>query len=276
MSDHPNAYEKNQVSEIKKWQNQEPGIVTKALGFLSAPLVWGIRQIVPESAIRGALNFSCLAASALTDTEDILRAAKEKNRAVSSIGDLSAVDLEISDQIAESVHNWALVIAGTEGGITGVMGLLGLAVDIPAVITFSLRTIKKIGICYGFNVKTQEEELFVLQILSAAGANSLAEKTEAIVALKMIYNTVEKITWIKINEAAAAKVLSKEGFIMAVKNLAKQLGINLTKRKVLQTIPVIGGGIGAAVNADFIGGVTWAARRMYQKRWLEKNGCVVE
>ncbi|MBB3263870.1 DNA-binding transcriptional regulator YhcF (GntR family) [Azospirillum sp. OGB3] len=73
-------------------------------------------------------------------------------------------------------------------------------------------------------------------------------------------------------EVAAEQTLSREAALVALRSLAKQLGINLTKRKALQAIPIIGAGVGAAVNGSYIRDVGWAARRAYQERWLaDKN-----
>ena len=79
------------------------------------------------------------------------------------------------------------------------------------------------------------------------------------------------MTWKKIAERAAQQQLSKEGAIIAVRNLAKQLGINITKRRALATIPVIGAIVGASANGWFIKDVGWAARRAFQERWLLDN-----
>ena len=40
--------------------------------------------------------------------------------------------------------------------------------------------------------------------------------------------------------------------ILSIKQAAKMIGINLTKRKSLQSIPVIGSGVGALMNGSFI------------------------
>lgn len=59
--------------------------------------------------------------------------------------------------------------------------------------------------------------------------------------------------------------------IVSVRQAAKLIGVNLTKRKASQSIPFIGGAVGAALNASFINDIAWAARRSYQRRWLEDN-----
>jgi EcsC protein family len=82
---------------------------------------------------------------------------------------------------------------------------------------------------------------------------------------------VLKQTFKAMGEKAAAMPLGREAAIIALRNLARQLPVNLTKRKLLQTVPVIGGGIGALVNGKFMDDIAWAARRAYQERWLRER-----
>lgn len=64
--------------------------------------------------------------------------------------------------------------------------------------------------------------------------------------------------------------------IVTVRNIARSLSINLTKRKMLQAIPVVGAVVGALTNISFIQDVAVAARRAYQERWLKDNGRWIE
>ena len=82
---------------------------------------------------------------------------------------------------------------------------------------------------------------------------------------------IAKTTRKKIAEKAAQDRVSTEAAIIAIKQLAKQLGINLTKRKALQAIPVVGGLVGASMNLSYINDIAWAARRSFQERWLMEN-----
>ena len=264
-------YEQDQVKEIKKWKTEEPSVVSKSLGVILSPVTWLINKIIPEAAIRGALDFSSSAAEWLTDTNDILRDA-----GVSSISELKTHDLEKSDNLANEVHNWAIGLATAEGGVTGAVGLPGMAVDIPAIIVLALRTIHKTGVCYGFEVNTKGDKEFVLAILAASGANEMGEKLAALSTLRTIEVAIAKQTWKTLGQKAAANQMGKEAGIIGIKNLAKQLGINLTKRKALQTIPAIGALVGASVNGWYIKEVGWAARRAFQERWLVENQRIIE
>jgi len=219
------------------------------------------------AAIRGALDFSSSAAEWLTDTKDLIR-----DSGVQSIEDLKTLDLQKSDELANSVHNWAIGIASAEGGAAGATGVFGLAVDIPAIITIALRTIHKTGACYGFEVKSRSDRDFVLAILSSSSANDMNEKTLALMALRSIEVTIMKKTWKAIAQQAGTQTVGREAGILAIKSLAAQLGINLTKRKALQAIPAIGAAVGASVNGWYIKEVGWAARRAFQERWLAENG----
>lgn len=262
-------YESKELVSINKWENDPPNIVNKALGVVSAPVSWMVRKVVPEKAIVGALNFASCAGNFLADTRDLKRDGK-----VNEIAELRKVDLSICDSIANGVHNWALAFAAVEGGGTGWFGLPGMAVDIPALITFSLRTIHKIGLCYGFESKSEDDEKFILNVLSAAGANNPSEKNVAILAMREIEVMLLNQSWRKIGKIAAEKAVGKETAVIAIRNLAKQLGINITKRKALQAIPFVGAGIGAAMNAQYINDICWAARRSFQKRWLGEKGAI--
>lgn len=87
-------------------------------------------------------------------------------------------------------------------------------------------------------------------------------------------NLPMKLTWKKIMDKAAQQQLSKEAAILAIRNLAKQLGVNLTKRRAMAAIPAIGAAVGGSVNGWYLKEVGWAARRAFQEHWLTDNGKV--
>jgi hypothetical protein len=266
-----NIYESTQLQKIKDFKNEAPSVISQGIGTVLKPLTYLTEKMIPEAAIKGALDFSNSAAKWLTDINDIKRDAK-----VTNIEELRYADLELCDKLADEVHNWAIGIASAEGGVAGAFGIAGMAADFPAIITLALRTIHKIGICYGYESKTELDNQFVLGILSASGANSVKEKEMALLTLKNIETILIKQSWKTMAKKAAEQQLSKEGIVIAIKNLAKQLGINLTKRKALQAIPIIGAGIGATVNGWYIKEIGWAARRIFQERWLIENGKIIE
>ena len=264
-----NDYEQSQYNEIIKWKEKEPSVQKRTTSFIMKPVVWVTNKIIPQKAIQTALIGANAIAKKFADEKDINRDAKVEN-----IAELKTKDLQVSDKLANNVHNWALAIASTEGGICGAIGLPGMAADIPAIITFSLRTIHKIGLCYGYKSMTQEDIQFVYSIMSAAGANTMQEKNIALHNLVQLNVILTKQTWKKMAEKMAQNKMSNEAFLITVKGLAKQLGINITKNGAKKAIPIIGAGVGLAMNAAFIQDISWAARRCFQERWLYDNGKV--
>lgn len=264
-------YEDEQVVKIRDWKGKEPSVVSKTFGKAVAPVTWIIQKVIPQAAIRGAIDASNSAGKWLSDKGDIKR-----NGMVSEIRNLRNKDLELSDKLANSIHNWAIGMATAEGAATGFGGIFMIAVDIPAIVTLAMRTIHKIGLCYGYESLDENDNQFVLGILAASSANSVAEKVAALTTLRSIEVTIAKQTWKAMAEKAAKQQISKEGAIIAIKNLAKQIGITITKRKALQAIPVIGALVGGSVNGWYIKDVGWAARRAFQERWLIDNQKILE
>ncbi|MBF0227966.1 MAG: EcsC family protein [Desulfobacterales bacterium] len=261
-----NEYEQKQIEAIKSWKSEECGVISKSFGLVTSPVTWLMEKLIPKAAIMSVINHANAAAVWFTDTDDILRESS-----VSAIYELKKTNLELCDSLANKVHNWAIGIAAVEGSLTGAGGVIGFAADIPAIITLALRTIHKIGLCYGFQSNRNIDIQFILSILSASGANSADERAKALIILKSIELTIAKQAWKEIAEKAFQQQLSKDGAIISIKSLAKQLGINLTQRKALQTIPALGALIGGPVNAWYIKDVGWAARRAFQERWLIDN-----
>ena len=254
------VYEAMQVAKINEWKNEEPGVIAQGLAALMSPFAKLVDIVVPQSALEGALKACNGAGEFLADEGDILR-----DGGVKTIEELRKKDLVLSDQMANEVHNWAIGMATAEGAAVGTMGGAGIAIDIPVLMTFSLRTIHKIGLCYGYKADTDEEKQYVLQILSAVGSNSLKEKQVALYQLATLKNAL-KVPWSKMVKDNAAQAL-----LLLIRQLCRQMGVNLTKRKAMQIIPIIGGLVGAAINGNFIRDLGYGAIRSYQERWLTDN-----
>lgn len=261
-----NSYEQQQYNKIVEWKNQAPSVVSRTVGLIFKPATWVANKVIPSKAIEGVLVACNGMAELITDRNDIIRDAQ-----VSDISDLQTKDLNLSDRLANEVHNWAIGIAAAEGLAAGAVGIFGLIADVPALITMSFRVVHKIGLCYGFECKTEADKQFVMGVLSAAGANTLSEKTASVAILQKMNVMIAKNTWKKLAEKAAMNPHGIAAAIITIKSVANQLGINITKRKAAQAIPVIGAGVGAATNTAFLNDVAWAARRTFQERWLMTN-----
>jgi len=260
-------YEREQIGAIELWRATPPSVVERAMSTLAMPVAWAVNKVIPTKAVEGALRGSNWLAG-----KTLGKNWAAKKAGVADEAALAGLPLRQLDEIADRFHTRAIAYATTEGGAMGALGVVGIAFDVPALITLALRTIRGIGSAYGYDAEDEAEREFALAILSAAGSSSLTEKTAALATLQSIKVTAGRVTFKKMAEAAASRPLSNEAAIIAIKTLAKQLGVNITKRKLAQAVPVIGGAVGMAVNAAFIGDVGWAARRAYQARLLTDRG----
>ena len=91
-----------------------------------------------------------------------------------------------------------------------------------------------------------------------------------------VLNLIAKQTWKKLAEMAANNRFGAAAVIMTVKEIAKNLGINITKRVSMAALPVIGAAVSAGANIWFLNDVGVAAQRLYQARWLKERGLWLE
>jgi len=260
-------YERTQVIAIESWRAEPPSLGGQTLVRVLSPAVYLVDKLIPPAAFERAIESARWAAQRLTDTNDILKSAQ-----VASLAELrQSASLETCDALSQSVERWALGLAASEGALTGAVGAWGMMVDIPAAITLAYRTIYKIGLCYGY-APGEIDQGIVHGVLAASGANTMQEKVAALACLSAIRSALHQQSWTMLANKAAEHAFSREGAIIAVRSLARQLGINLTKRKALQAIPVIGAAVGASVNAWYMRDVTIAARRSFQARRLAEQG----
>lgn len=243
-------YERSQLDAIRRWKNQDPGLVGRAAtGAIALPL-WLARRMLSEGAIRRALELAQVMAVRLVDEEDLLRLAGAARGS-----DLGARTLQELDLLADRVQGSAAGWAAAAGAFTGVTGLPGLAADIPSLLTLAFRTIYRIGLCYGFRPESDSEFAFALGVLAAAAAGSRSEKRAALAALE-----------VHGQQPAAA------GQPADLDQVARILARTFARRKALQVVPGIGAVVGGSVNGWFMREVGWAARRGYQERWLRGRG----
>lgn len=263
----PSDYEAKQIEAVKSWKDEEPGVVSKSLGTVAAPITWLAQKVIPAKAIQGAIDAVDFAAERLANSAGIKKEAE-----VSQIRELRNKDLELSDKLANKVHNWAIGMATTEGTVAGVGGFVTLAADVPAVIVLALRTIYKIGLCYGFEFRNKRDKQFILGILAVSGANSKGDKVLALEKLRGIElapldPTEKNLTKPAVDQKSGETEIPR----FSIDHLSKTIGMNLTKRKALQLIPGVGALVGGSVNGWYIKDVGWAARRCFQERWLIEN-----
>lgn len=253
----PTSYERRQIDELRAWRNEPPGLIERATGVALSPIARLVSNLMPPTTIEALLRASDWMAEKTLPAQ--VRAA-------------NSVDLEQLDADARAIRNWAIAYAGGEGAVAGAAGFMSLPLDLPAIITLSLRTIRRIGASYGYAGSGESERQFVYAVLSIASANSTQQKRAALETLHGMETRMLAHNWAALGERAARRGVSAETMLLFARDVAEQLGFNLTKRKALAALPVVGAVIGATVNAWYMRDIATAAQRTYQERWLQDRG----
>ncbi len=252
--------------EIERWESRGPGFVLSVSDFLLRPAENAARALVPASiqeavtkAIQEFLSGLGSAAHLISNEAKIYHKVQT---AYQDCGD----ELKAADLAAKHFWNWSLGFSAGEGGATGLMGLAGLAADIPSLITVSLRLIQQMGMCYGYDMQADEEQEYVMHVLRIGSTASRQAKMESLLVLRPLEQVLLKVSLRKMTETIARRELRYLSLRAAMQEFAKALGIQLTRRKALQLAPVVGALIGASCNAQFVNDVGRAAYMLYRRR----------
>lgn len=98
------------------------------------------------------------------------------------------------DVVADSVIRAAMKIAAVEGAGLGLGGLVTIVPDLGILSAITMRTIEKLSLVYGFQIKTDEEiaELWIAAA-SAAGVDMSRELLEKEVINKFVPKVIQRI-----------------------------------------------------------------------------------
>jgi hypothetical protein len=267
MTTSTSDYEARQIAAIRRWQTKRGSMAGRIVGVAMRPVGWVAQRIVPAGAIEGALRGNMWLAEKWADSRGVLRDLQ-----VGSFDEVAQLDLERLDRAADSVRTWAAAYGGAVGVVNGGVGLLAAQVGIPAIINIALRTIHKIGLCYGYANTDETEKLFVFEVLRLAGATGPSERATALLALRQLEVMIARQAFKKMAENAAQNAAGKEAFVLFIREFAKSIGIQMTRNRLLMAVPVVGGGVGLLIDGNYIRSIGWAARCAYQERWLRDRG----
>jgi EcsC protein family len=275
----PSVYESEAIRAIHNWKTPRIGWFGRTLKVIKWPLskaqevaskLPGADQVakhgkpaiewVIDKSVGGLVRLLNGAALWTVRPKAIYTDFRGRGHRVHSAGDIFALDLEDVDRSIGWLSLKYETLCAAEGGATGTMGLPGIPADIVALIGLNLRAIGEYATYCGFEVSKQEERLFALNILSFASSPADASKQIALAQLiRVAKDVAAKKTWAELN---------KHSFVKIVRQFAETFAIRLTKAKLAQAIPYLGGGIGAGFNAYYTSKVCEAAANLYRERFL--------
>ncbi len=270
-------YERLALTSIHEWKKPKIAWSDKAMQIINWPLekagdliteVPGVDWVI-EKAIGGIVGLLNDLAHWTVRPEAIYEEYRKSGfEHIKTPRDMFSLDLEEADRVNGWLGAKYKTLAALEGAAAGYVGLPGIPPDIVALITLNQRAIGEYATYYGFDISSQQERLFALNILGFASSPNDAAKQVAMAQLVRIAQDVaKKKVW---------KDLEKHSFVRIIQIIARSLGIRLTKAKLAQIIPVTGAIVGAGFNAYYTNKVCDAAFYLYRERFLaEKYGADV-
>lgn len=265
MSETSDAYEQRVRAGIDRWRSTPPGWGTRLLARPGQAAAVAAQRLVPVSVLRGTLQRIDQAAARFAARRDVLAAA-----GVPDLAALAELPLAACDRLALRVERRGMALAGGSGALFGSLGAMGLAADVPGLLTLALRHIHRTAYCYGEDWTLPEARGLALGVFALASANSLAEKQAAWTALVERTELLDA-AWRDGIERVAERELAKEATQFSLQLLASRIGTQLGQRKAAGAIPLLGGAIGAAVNAAYLHEIGEAARQVLRDRWLRRR-----
>jgi hypothetical protein len=236
------------INSNRRYEEQRRTVLGRGTEALTGPLGGAIARLLGPEVLRGAMA----AADAMAGS------TLGKSLAAHDTDDVAACEAA-----ALRVQGWAQGSNAATGAAAGWFGAAGLAADIPATLGLAARTVRATAICYGFAEDSAEERAFRLMVLEVASATAGEARSASLGQLNALARHLDDPLGRAVTERAVDWVSEK-----VVDRIARQLGVSLAGRKAGQVIPVIGGAVGAVINASFQADVARAARYAYSQRWL--------
>lgn len=267
-----NPYDERALKEIHEWKKPDQSWFGWTMSLVNWPLdkagdllfaTPGIGYILRIS-IEGLVHVCNDIAQWSVQPDSIYAAFREAGHTGVRQGvDIHTLQLEDVDRVVSWLDTKYKGLALAEGAAAGAVGLPGIPPDLVALISLNLRAIGEYATYYGFDIELQEERLFAMNVLGFASSPSDASKGLAMAQLVRIAGDVaKKRTW---------KQLEQHAFVQVIQQIAKALGVRLTKAKLAQIVPLAGAAVGGGFNAYFTSKVCDAAHNLYRERFLAER-----
>ncbi len=201
--------------------------------------------------------------------ERILASARLFNEDIMTITDVKQLSIDQLNYIANQQMVKHRLYSFTQGGISGLGGVVLLSGDIPAMTVINIRIVQLIAMIYGYEVNTPVEMMLALKVFHAG----------------MLPKRLQGVAWEELIEETKTKeddyfytgneeLTNKSWMEQPLKQILKSVAITLFRNKQFQGLPLISIAIGAKTNYEVTRKISDFAQKFYQYRYLyeKQNG----
>jgi hypothetical protein len=240
-------YEAARVREIAAWKSLRPSRLAEAVSTLTAPVTWVVGHFIPRKVVTKLVT----SMESLAHRVDSVREVK-KAAGVADIRELAGGRLEECDALASLFSARAERFAMVESAASGFGGPL---FHIPAQLVAALRSIARIGHCYGYLLDDAAGKAATIDILEIATLEDPEERKRVI---ELLHDAIDR---------------HLENFTGA-EDLLQKTSRNMIAEEVVDLIPTVGTAVSFLFDSQFMHSVDEAAKRVFQERWLRDHGLV--
>ncbi|MFG6495036.1 EcsC family protein [Fictibacillus sp. UD] len=178
---------------------------------------------------------------------------KKTGRPINELSDLQDVPVEEMKKVSLELADKRKGAATLQGASTGIGGIFTLAIDIPAILAISLKTLQEIAIIHGYDPKDKQERVYILKCLQFS--------TSDYVGKEAILNELSAIS--EKDDQKSREVISQiQGWREVTLTFTESFGW----KKLFQMVPVAGIIFGAFANRSMISDLAETGTMLYQKR----------
>lgn len=210
-------------------------------------------------AIAGAFQFTHDNIKYTYNKDYIIKCLK-----ISSMDSLFDFNADEIEGHVRKIANQNKIAASLEGFGLGMGGLESTLIEIPIFFGLIARVQQQICACYGYDAESEFEQSYMLKALSFSDAVALSGKTELLMELNTLKVAIKKNTYKQLKEMGGKYTIPE-----IAKKFAQKQGIRLSKDKMIQAAPIIGGLVGGLFNYGYIHRVINVTNNLYKKRYLE-------
>lgn len=248
----------SELKEIEKWEKDQKGLwFWERITRLPFKMLDKLTPKFVQEKIGGLLNelgsYIQDGGKYLTSEKKVLQFIEKKaGRSISVLSDINELPLQAMKEASLELGSQRKKAATIQGAGTGVGGIFTLAIDIPALLAISLKTLQEIAIIHGYDPNEKKERVFILKCLQFTSADVVGKQA-----------ILEELSAYGANKQQTQQVMSQlQGWREVAYTYRDQFGW----KKLLQMVPVAGIIFGAFTNRSMVNDLSEAATMLYQKR----------
>jgi len=260
-------YETEQITRIAAWKARRPGLLARTVETLKWPIDLFFEKLIPPRQARAMFERVHRAADWKQGRDRIQNAL-----GIGHVSELFPGPLERCDALVKKVEDISREIITSESLLANVGGEATELLSLPAEIMLALRTVHRVGGCYGYDLQCSRDETLILAII---GLSLLHEPDERQKARRLI-RELEEGTCPNEDRERLTDLSSEMLEDEVGDGLVEEMGTTVVEEKIGEGIPLLGAALGLVLDNAFISGVEEAAKFTFQECWLRDHGKVDE